>query len=87
LSVKWQDNSNDFIFDNEILAQFQMAGLQFGEISCPTKYFPEASSINFSRSVTYGLGVLRVGLKYRLARMGLFKSRLFTNPGAESHQI
>ncbi len=78
MAVDWQKNSNDFIFDNEILAQFQMASLRFGEISCPTKYFKEASSINFSRSVTYGLGVLKVGMKYRLAKMGLFHFALFS---------
>ena len=78
-AVPWQGNSDDFIFDNEILAQFHMRGLSFGEISCPTKYFPEASSIGFSRSVTYGLGVLKVALKYRLARWGLKKSPLFAD--------
>jgi hypothetical protein len=77
LSVKWQQNSNDFVFDNEIIAQFHMRGLRIGEISCPTLYFDEASSIDFSRSVTYGLGVLRVAISWRLHRWGLAKSALF----------
>jgi glycosyltransferase involved in cell wall biosynthesis len=66
-------NSDDFVFDNEMLVQAHLAGFKIGEISVPTKYFPEASSINFSRSVTYGLGVLRVSLEGFLARIGLWK--------------
>lgn len=78
-SVDWSGNSDDFIFDNEILVQFQWKQLRFGEISCPTRYFKEASSINFRRSVTYGMGVLWTAMKYRLqklriARFGLFKT-------------
>ncbi|HYP62926.1 MAG TPA: glycosyltransferase family 2 protein [Acidocella sp.] len=69
--------SNDFVFDNQMLALAAWAGLSIGEISCPTKYFAEASSINFSRSVTYGLGVLETGAKYRLARWGLQHDGLF----------
>jgi glycosyltransferase involved in cell wall biosynthesis len=76
-AIHWQGNSNDFIFDNEILAQFQMKKLRFGEVSCPTKYFDEASSINFSRSVKYGLGVLSVSLKYFFTKAGLIKHPLF----------
>jgi glycosyltransferase involved in cell wall biosynthesis len=68
--------SDDFIFDNQMLAQALQAGFRIGEISCPTKYFPEASSISPARSVTYGLGVLRVCAQYRLHRAGL-RSRLF----------
>lgn len=67
-AVDYHKNSDDFIFDNEILAQMQHKGMRFGEISCPTKYFDEASSINFRRSVTYGLGVLHTALRYRLHR-------------------
>lgn len=63
--------SNDFIFDNEMLALLLYQGFKIGEISCPTKYFPEASSINFVRSCKYGLEVLLVSLKYRLSKMGL----------------
>jgi glycosyltransferase involved in cell wall biosynthesis len=69
--------SDDFVFDNQMLALAAWAGLAIGEISCPTKYFAEASSINFSRSVTYGLGVLETGAKYRLARWGLQHDGLF----------
>ena len=63
--------SDDFVFDNQMLVQAIYFGFRVGEISCPTKYFEEASSINFSRSVRYGLGVLDTALMYRLKRMGL----------------
>jgi len=76
-SVTYQNNSDDFIFDNEMLAQIFFQGFEIGEVTCPTKYFEEASSINLSRSVVYGLGVLRVSLIYRLAKWGLLKSKLF----------
>ena len=69
--------SDDFVFDNEMLAQAALAGFSIGEISCPTRYFAEASSINFQRSVTYGLGVLRTALAFRLARWKLRPSVLF----------
>jgi glycosyltransferase involved in cell wall biosynthesis len=65
------DCSDDFVFDNQMLALAAWEGLPIGEISCPTKYFAEASSIDFGRSVTYGLGVLETGAQYRLARWGL----------------
>lgn len=64
-------NSDDFIFDNQMLTQCQAWGFRMAEISCPTKYFPEASSINFRRSVKYGLGTLGVSVRYALARVGL----------------
>jgi glycosyltransferase involved in cell wall biosynthesis len=70
-------NSEDFVFDNQMIAQLFYAGFEIGEVTCPTKYFKEASSINFSRSVTYGLGVLGVSLKYRLAKWGIYKSTIF----------
>jgi glycosyltransferase involved in cell wall biosynthesis len=70
-------NSDDFVFDNQMLAEAIYKGYRIGEISCPTKYFPEASSINFRRSVTYGLGVLRTSLSFRLARLGFARSTLF----------
>jgi glycosyltransferase involved in cell wall biosynthesis len=70
-------NSEDFVFDNQMLAQVVWHGYTIAEVSCPTKYFPEASSINFTRSVEYGLGCLRVGVTFRLARMGLASSVLF----------
>jgi glycosyltransferase involved in cell wall biosynthesis len=70
-------NSDDFVFDNQMLAQILWQGFTIGEVSCPTKYFKEASSINFRRSVKYGFGCLNVGLKFRLAKMGLLRSKLF----------
>jgi glycosyltransferase involved in cell wall biosynthesis len=70
-------NSEDFVFDNQMIAQIFYAGFEIGEVTCPTKYFKEASSINFSRSVTYGLGVLGVSFQYRLAKLGIFKSTIF----------
>ncbi|MGA2092090.1 MAG: glycosyltransferase family 2 protein [Sedimentisphaerales bacterium] len=72
-----ETNSDDFIFDNQMLAQILWLDCTIAEVSCPTKYFPEASSINFRRSVKYGLGCLCTGLKFRLARMNLIKSKLF----------
>jgi glycosyltransferase involved in cell wall biosynthesis len=69
--------SDDFVFDNEMLAQAAFAGFLIGEISCPTRYFAEASSINFRRSVTYGVGVLKTALEFRLARWKLRPSPLF----------
>ncbi len=70
-------NSEDFVFDNQMLAQIVWHGFTIAEVSCPTKYFPEASSINFSRSVKYGLGCLGVGAQFRLAKLGVVSSRLF----------
>jgi len=70
-------NSDDFVFDNQMLAQILWAGYFIGEISCPTKYFPEASSINFFRSMKYGIGCLLTGLEYRASRMGIPGSQRF----------
>jgi glycosyltransferase involved in cell wall biosynthesis len=78
-----QRNSDDFVFDNEMLCQTVHFGFRIGEISCPTRYFAEASSIPFGRSVVYGLGVLRISMAYRLMRMGLAASRLFVDDAAE----
>jgi glycosyltransferase involved in cell wall biosynthesis len=75
--------SDDFVFDNEMIAQAMFAGYRIGEISCPTKYFPEASSINFRRSCIYGLGVLRTAISYRLCRWGIIRSRLFAANGPQ----
>lgn len=69
--------SDDFVFDNQMLAQSIYAGFRIGEISCPTKYFPEASSINFRRSVIYGLGVVRTAVQFRLHRWGVIRSAIF----------
>src|SRR6266850_3185823 len=71
-------NSDDFVFDNQMLAQAIAFRFNVGEISCPTHYFPEASSINFRRSIVYGFGVLRVSATYRLWRWGLLRSRTFS---------
>ncbi|HBG08131.1 MAG: glycosyl transferase family 2 [Geobacteraceae bacterium GWC2_58_44] len=70
-------NSEDFIFDNQMLAQIVWAGFRIGEVSCPTKYFEDASSINFRRSVVYGLGVLKTALQFRLCKMGLLRAHIF----------
>ena len=72
-----EQNSDDFLFDNQMLSQIIYRGFRVGEISCPTNYFPEASSINFPRSVTYGLGVLRTALEFRLACWGLDTGTVF----------
>jgi glycosyltransferase involved in cell wall biosynthesis len=71
------DNSDDFVFDNQMLAQILWHGFTIGEVSCPTKYFPEASSINFRRSLRYGFGCLGTGMAFRLAKWGLGTSKLF----------
>lgn len=70
-------NSDDFVFDNQMLAQIHWLGYIIAEVSCPTKYFPEASSINFARSSKYGLGCLKTGLQFRLAKLGLHVSKRF----------
>ena len=75
-SINYNINSDDFIFDNQILVQAVWMGLRIGEIACPASYFPEASSINFQRSVTYGVGVLGAAARFRLARLGLLKPSL-----------
>jgi glycosyltransferase involved in cell wall biosynthesis len=71
-------NSDDFVFDNEILAETIWLGGQIGEVSCPTRYAPDASSINFARSVRYGFGCLATGLAFRLARWGVRKDPRFS---------
>jgi glycosyltransferase involved in cell wall biosynthesis len=70
-------NSDDFVFDNQMLAQILWCGYTIAEVSCPTKYFPEASSINLSRSIKYGFGCLSTALTFRLAKMKLVDSKLF----------
>lgn len=76
-SINFNNNNDDFIFDNEMLSQIIYKGYDIGEITCPTKYFDDASSINFTRSVKYGLGVLRVSFKHMLCKMGILKSKLY----------
>src|SRR5215813_8663309 len=75
------ENSDDFVFDNQMLAQCAYFGFRIGEVSCPTKYFPEASSINFRRSVSYGFGVLGTTLRYALQKWGLGHFRIFNPDG------
>jgi hypothetical protein len=82
--VRWQDNSDDFVFDNQMLAQILWSGFTVAEVSCPTKYFPEASSIDFPRSVRYGFGCVRTAVEFRLARWGVLRSRLFPARGEPS---
>jgi glycosyltransferase involved in cell wall biosynthesis len=76
-----EENSDDFVFDNQILAQGLWFGFDIGEVTCPARYFPEASSIGLRRSITYGVGVLRTGLEFRLARMGLTHPARFSSQG------
>jgi glycosyltransferase involved in cell wall biosynthesis len=73
--------SDDFVFDNQMLAQAAMFGFRIGEISCPTRYFAEASSINFSRSVVYGLGVVATSVRFRMHKLGLRRDPLFDRAG------
>lgn len=76
-SINFNQNSDDFIFDNEMLSQIIYKGFDIAEVTCPTKYFEEASSINFTRSTQYGLGVLRVSLVHALNKTGLMRSVLY----------
>ncbi|MBD0298638.1 MAG: glycosyltransferase family 2 protein, partial [Flavisolibacter sp.] len=75
-SIGFMNNSDDFIFDNQIIAQIFYKGYEIAEVTCPTKYFEEASSINFKRSIMYGLGVLKVSLLYFLTKLGIYKWKL-----------
>ncbi len=70
-TINFNENSDDFVFDNEMLSQIVYAGFDIGEVTCPTKYFEEASSINFQRSAKYGLGVLRVSMMHFIQRIGI----------------
>jgi len=81
-SLPLEENTNDFVFDNEMLTQVVYFGYRIGEISCPTRYFEEASSISFTRSVKYGFGVLATSLKFRLQRMRLLSFRIFDPNGS-----
>lgn len=75
------ENSDDFVFDNEMLVQAVFFRFRIGELSCPTKYFPEASSINFARSVKYGMGVISTALKYMLSKQNVKKFAIFRSDG------
>jgi glycosyltransferase involved in cell wall biosynthesis len=81
LELPLLENSDDFVFDNQMLAQCVNFGFRIGEVSCPTKYFEEASSINFRRSVTYGLGVIATTLQFVLQKAGLAHFRIFNGKG------
>jgi len=76
--INFMANSNDFVFDNQILAQIFNAGYEIAEVTCPTKYFKEASSIDFSRSVKYGFGVLKTAIQYRLQKWKLRNYSIFS---------
>ncbi|HVF97176.1 MAG TPA: hypothetical protein VM871_07650 [Flavisolibacter sp.] len=76
-TVAFERDSDDFVFDNEMLSQIIYAGYEVAEVTCPTKYFEEASSINFKRSAVYGLGVLRVSLVHRLCKWGFLKRKMY----------
>jgi len=79
-SINFMANDDDFIFDNEMISQIFMKNYEIAEITCPTKYFEEASSINFSRSAKYGLGVLRVSIQHRLHKWGIVKNKIYKQP-------
>ncbi|MEO9209480.1 MAG: glycosyltransferase family 2 protein [Ginsengibacter sp.] len=77
-SISYNENSDDFIFDNEMIAQIFYNNFEIAEVTCPTKYFEEASSINLTRSITYGLGVLKVSILYFLTKLKIYKWKLLT---------
>lgn len=77
LKVNYETNSDDFVFDNEMIAQIFDAGFEIGEVTCPTKYFDEASSINLKRSIQYGIGVLKVSWGYFFKKLGLYNSKIY----------
>ena len=75
------ENSDDFVFDNQMLCQILYFGFEVGEVSCPALYFDDASSISFSRSLTYGLGVIQTALKYTMAKQGIGHFKIFNPHG------
>ena len=77
--VNYNANSDNFVFDNQMLAQIWFAGFEIAEITCPTKYFDDASSINIRNSSIYGLGVLKTSIQFRLQKWGIMNSRIFKN--------
>ncbi|MFK7983974.1 MAG: glycosyltransferase family 2 protein [Saprospiraceae bacterium] len=82
--INYNINSDDFIFDNQMISQIFYAGFEVAEITCPTKYFEEASSINLKRSAIYGLGVLATSIKHRLNKMGLLNSKIYQKRGEDA---
>ena len=85
--INFQANSDDFVFDNQMLAQIFYLGYEIGEISCPAKYFEEASSINFRRSMKYGLGVIGTAVGYRLNKWKLLRSKIYHKPEEKKIEI
>jgi len=85
-NLPFQANSDNFVFDNEVLAQIIFFGYRIGEVSCPTKYFKEASSINFKDSTIYGWGVLKTSIKFRTQRLGFKNFKIFTQKRNAVHQ-
>ena len=79
-NIHYHNNSDDFVFDNQMLAQIFYAGYEIAEVTCPTKYFPDASSINFRRSLKYGFGVLWTAIQYRLQKWRLGNFEIFKKP-------
>jgi hypothetical protein len=77
LKVNYEANNDDFVFDNEMIAQIFDAGFEIGEVTCPTKYFDDASSINLKRSIQYGIGVLGVSFGYFFKQLGLYNSPIY----------
>jgi hypothetical protein len=86
-TVPLDNNSDDFVFDNQMLSQILYAGFRVGEITCPAKYFPEASSINFSRSLKYGMGCIKTALQFRLNRWGISHFKIFEMKSVENVQV
>jgi hypothetical protein len=86
LTLPLEENSNDFVFDNEMIVQLVYFGYEIAEITCPSKYFEEASSINFWRSTRYGIGVLRATLRYLLARAGVSTHATLNPQGARLYK-
>lgn len=76
-----EENSDDFVFDNQMLSQVIRSNFRVGEVSCPTKYFSEASSINFTRSCVYGIGCLKTAIMFRLSKIGIYNPRIFSPTG------
>jgi len=83
-SISLENNSDDFVCDNQVIAQAAFLGFHIGEISCPTRYEEDSSSINFRRSIKYGLGVLKVSCQYALAKLGILRCKLFSPPLSDS---
>lgn len=85
-TIPLMENSDDFVFDNQMLCQTLYFGFNVGEVSCPALYFDDASSISFSRSVTYGMGVMQTAMKYAMARRGMGHFRIF-NPNGKKLEV